>query len=45
MSSHSETNFGPKGKTFGKIILGIIIFLILIIYVYHHPHNNPPIIK
>jgi len=35
-------NYGVKGATFGKIVLGIALFVILIIYVYHHGHNAGP---
>jgi hypothetical protein len=41
----SNPGYGPKGKTFGKIVLGIMIFLILLIYIYHHPANQPPVLK
>jgi uncharacterized integral membrane protein len=41
----SNPNYGPKGKTFGKIVVGILIFIILIIYIYHHPSNQPPVLK
>ncbi|MFM2392592.1 MAG: hypothetical protein RLZZ546_569 [Bacteroidota bacterium] len=39
-----NSSFGKKGKTFGKIMLGIIIFIILLIYLYHHPSNQPPVV-
>jgi hypothetical protein len=41
----NNPGYGAQGKTFGKIILGIIMFLILVIYMYHHPSNQPPVLK
>ena len=38
--SGSNTNFGEKGKTFGKIIIGIALIIIAVIYVYHHAQNG-----
>ena len=33
-------NYGPQGKTFGKIMIAIIVFLIMLIYIYHHSDNG-----
>jgi hypothetical protein len=43
MSSETK-NYSAQGKTFGKIIFGILAFIILLIYVYHHASNQPPVI-
>jgi hypothetical protein len=43
--SGQSSDYGKKGITFGKIMLGIILLVILIIYVYHHPHNSAPVIQ
>jgi hypothetical protein len=42
--SGETKNYAPQGKTFGKIVLGIIIFIIWMIYVYHHAANQPPVV-
>ena len=33
-------NYGEQGKTFGKIMVAIILFIIMIIYIYHHQDNG-----
>ena len=38
-----NNNYGAKGATFGKILLGIAAIVILVIYVYHHGHNAGPV--
>ena len=32
--------YGPQGKTFGKIIVAILLFVIMVIYIYHHTDNG-----
>lgn len=39
----NTNDYGKKGAIFGKIVLGIAIFVILLIYVYHHSHNSAPL--
>ena len=36
----ANQNYGRQGKTFGKIMLGIILFAIMLIYIYHHQDNG-----
>jgi hypothetical protein len=36
----SNVNYSNQGVTFGKIIIAILVFIILIIYVYHHNANG-----
>lgn len=43
--SGQSSDFGKKGATFGKIVLGIILFIILLIYIYNHPSNSAPVIQ
>ncbi|HRD06834.1 MAG: hypothetical protein U0V54_09160 [Saprospiraceae bacterium] len=43
--SGQSSDYGKKGAAFGKIMLGIILFIILLIYLYHHPSNNAPVIQ
>lgn len=38
--SGNNHNYGPKGIIFGKIMIGIILVLVLLIYVYHHSNNG-----
>lgn len=34
MASGIDHNYGQKGKTFGKIVLFIALFIILLIWIY-----------
>ena len=36
--------YSKKGATFGKIILGIALFIILCIYLYNHGDNAAPVL-
>jgi hypothetical protein len=35
-----NVNYGKQGITFGKIVVAILVFVVLIIYVYHHNANG-----
>jgi amino acid transporter len=39
----SQSDFGRKGTTFGKIILTIILFIILLIWVYNKNGHYVPV--
>jgi len=36
-------NAGKKGAGFGMVLLAIAGIILLLIYIYHHPANQPPI--
>jgi hypothetical protein len=35
-----NVNYSKQGVTFGKIMVAIIVFIILLVYVYHHNANG-----
>ena len=35
-----NVNYSKQGATFGKIMVAIIVFIILVVYVYHHSANG-----
>lgn len=36
--------YGKQGVIFGKIMIGLALFILLWVYVYHHGDNHPPVI-
>lgn len=43
MSGGVDHNYGAKGKTFGKIVLAMALFFILLIWVYGKNQAGVPI--
>ncbi|HMP28508.1 MAG TPA: hypothetical protein PKD85_02850 [Saprospiraceae bacterium] len=40
ISMGGNVNYSKQGVTFGKIVVAIIVFVVLVIYVYHHNANG-----
>lgn len=41
----SNSDFGSKGTTFGKIVITIILFFILLIWVYNKNGHYVPVVN
>ena len=39
-SGHNDTNYNSKGRCFGYFMLGFILFVLLLIYIYNANGNG-----